>query len=356
MASLDSLPPDQRAVLQLVLQRGRTYDDIAQLLSIDRAAVRERALSALDALGPQTRVTADRRALITDYLLGQLPPKVADGTRDRLASSASERAWARVLASELAPLAGGKLPEIPAEGARAPTPEAGPAATTAAAASAAAGAPAPTPAPAPEPVEPADKQAGTRRIRPDYGAPSPEPARDRPGGSRTGGAILIGVGVLIVVVVVVVILATSGGGKKHQPAAVASTTTTSAATTSSTPTTSTGATPVAQFNLRSPSNPKTVGVVIVLQQAGKEGIAIRATNVPPNGKHDAYAVWLYNSPSDAQLLGFVSPGVTSNGQLSTAGALPSNASHFSQMLVTLETQAKPKQPGNVVLKGALKLH
>ncbi len=56
MASLDSLPPDQRAVLQLVLQRGRSYDDIAQLLSIDRAAVRDRALAAFDALGPQTRV------------------------------------------------------------------------------------------------------------------------------------------------------------------------------------------------------------------------------------------------------------------------------------------------------------
>ena len=52
MASLDSLPADQRAVLQLVLQRGRSYDDIAKLLSIDRAAVRQRALAALDALGP----------------------------------------------------------------------------------------------------------------------------------------------------------------------------------------------------------------------------------------------------------------------------------------------------------------
>jgi len=46
MASLDDLPADQRAVLQLVLQRGRTYDEIARLLSIDRAAVRARALAA----------------------------------------------------------------------------------------------------------------------------------------------------------------------------------------------------------------------------------------------------------------------------------------------------------------------
>src|SRR5689334_16007882 len=89
MASLDSLPPDQRAVLQLVLQRGRSYDDIAQMLSIDRAAVRQRALAAFDAIGPRTGVEADRRALITDYLLGQLPDAVAADTRNRLASSAS---------------------------------------------------------------------------------------------------------------------------------------------------------------------------------------------------------------------------------------------------------------------------
>ena len=122
MASLDSLPPDQRAVLQLVLQRGRSYDEIAQMLSIDRAAVRERALNAFDGLGPSTRVPAERRALITDYLLGQLPEKVADDTHRGLAESANERAWARVVASELGTLAAGPLPEIPTDGAGARRP------------------------------------------------------------------------------------------------------------------------------------------------------------------------------------------------------------------------------------------
>ncbi len=61
MASIDSLPADQRAVLQLVLQRGRSYEEIANMLSIDRAAVRDRALAAFDALGPQTHVEPQRR-------------------------------------------------------------------------------------------------------------------------------------------------------------------------------------------------------------------------------------------------------------------------------------------------------
>src|SRR5947209_279793 len=129
MPSIDALPPDQRAVLELVLRRGRTYDEIAQLLSIDRAGVRQRALSALDALGPDADVPAERRALITDYLLGALPPRVTEQVRQRLGQSAPERAWARVIAAELDPITSRPLPEIPADAAasrpepRSPEPE-----------------------------------------------------------------------------------------------------------------------------------------------------------------------------------------------------------------------------------------
>src|ERR1700759_1765518 len=84
MGSLDTLSPDQRAVLDLVLQRGRSYDDIARRLAIDRAAVRARALAAFDELGPDTGIAPESRALITDYLLGQLPERVAEQTRARL--------------------------------------------------------------------------------------------------------------------------------------------------------------------------------------------------------------------------------------------------------------------------------
>ncbi|HKO28902.1 MAG TPA: sigma factor-like helix-turn-helix DNA-binding protein, partial [Solirubrobacteraceae bacterium] len=114
MASLDNLPPDQRAVLQMVLARGRSYDQIAKMLQIDRADVRQRALRGLDALGPSTRVPAERRESITDYLLGQLTPGEQDETREELARSPSERAWARVVASELQSLTEDPLPEIPA--------------------------------------------------------------------------------------------------------------------------------------------------------------------------------------------------------------------------------------------------
>src|SRR5258708_19085185 len=107
MAFFASLPAEQRAVVELVLRRGRNYDEIAELLSIDRAGVRERALAALDALGPQTGVPAERRALITDYLLGALPAGVAADFAERLASSPSQRAYARVCITHPQPLASG---------------------------------------------------------------------------------------------------------------------------------------------------------------------------------------------------------------------------------------------------------
>ena len=73
MPSLDNLPGDQRAVLEMVLARGRSYDEIARLLSLDRAKVRERAQIAVDTIGPHTEVPPEQQHRIADYLLGQLP-------------------------------------------------------------------------------------------------------------------------------------------------------------------------------------------------------------------------------------------------------------------------------------------
>ncbi|MDQ6605876.1 MAG: hypothetical protein M3Z06_04925 [Actinomycetota bacterium] len=354
MASLDSLPPDQRAVLQLVLQRGRSYDQIAQMLSIDRAAVRERALAAFDAIGPQTRVGPERRALITDYLLGQLPPRVAEQTHDRLGESATERAWARVLASELGSLAQEPLPEIPVDASRRSH----------------LGAPAPQDSGA-EPVAVGSGAEPPRQAAPDPGSRDPSDQGPAPS-SRRGGAILLGLGALVAIIVVVIIIATSGGSdSKHSNAStstsVASTPTTpttastptTATTPSPTPTTGTGTTAakvIGQVNLSSPTSAKGVtGVAQVVQQGSQVGVVIVAQGVPANTKHDAYAVWLYNSASNSKFLGFVNPGVKADGKLQTAGVLPTNASSYKQLLVTDETQPKPAAPGKIVLQGAISI-
>jgi hypothetical protein len=321
MASLNTLPPDQRAVLELVLQRGRSYDEIAELLGIDRAGVRQRALSALDALGPQTGVPSERRALITDYLLGALPQRVGEEVRQRLAESPGERAWARVIASELAPIARQPLPEIPVEAA----------------------------APARAEERPARRE---RRRAPE---PAAAPAA-KPPASRRGGALLLAGAALIVAAVIAALVASSGGSStKTTSQANAGTTAARTGTGTTAPTTSTNSQVLAQINLNAPTGGKAKGIAEVLRQQGRTGVAIVAQGLVPNTKSppNAYAVWLYNSPSDARLLGFVNPSVGTNGRLQTAGGFPTNASHFHQLLITLETQSNPKTPGTIVLQGTL---
>ncbi|MGP0033237.1 MAG: sigma factor-like helix-turn-helix DNA-binding protein [Solirubrobacteraceae bacterium] len=336
MASLDSLTPDQRAVLDLVLRRGRSYDDIAQLLAIDRAAVRARALAAFDAIGPETGISPESRALVTDYLLGQLPERVAEQTRERLAGSPYDRAWARVVASELEPLAAEPLPEIP-DGSRA---------RSAAATSSEAEATAPK-------TRTTGSEAGPREAR------RHPRLSDRPS-SRRGGAILLGVGVLVVVVVVVVLLTVIGGGSsKKQPTTAASNPSTTAHTTTGGSTTGTTGTKsqaqiVAQVNLNPPSGTgSSKGVGLVVKDGSAYGLIIEAQNVAPNS-HNAYAVWLSNSSTDTLRLGFVNPAVGKTGKLQVGTGLPTNAGHYKELLLTLETQSNPKTPGQVVLEGAFK--
>jgi len=346
MASLDALAPDQRAVLDLVLHRGRSYDDIARLLAIDRAAVRARALAAFDELGPDTGIADESRALITDYLLGQLPERVAEQTRERLASSPYERAWARVLASELAPMASSPLPEIP-DATRARSD-----------ARSEAGADAGT-----SPVAPGAQRESPRRER---AARRPPRLSDRPS-SRLGGAIMLIVGALIVVAVVVVLAVVLSGGSSSKSsssltAGPATNPTTSAGATTGATATGTGTTGagtgttqaqvVAQNNLNPPSAGSSTakGVGVVVKVGRVYGIVIEAQNVAPNN-HNVYAAWLYNSASDVYRLGFVSPLVGKSGRLEVGSPLPTNAGHFKQLLLSLETQSNPKTPGTIVLQG-----
>src|SRR3954447_3176528 len=125
MSRLDALPADQKSVLQLLLRQGKGYDDLSGLLRLDADEVRSRAYDALDTLGPGAGgLDAERRHEIADWLLGQRDPEEAAATR-ALGEAAAPRAfvdgstagrvWAHGVARELDPLAGDRLPELPAE-------------------------------------------------------------------------------------------------------------------------------------------------------------------------------------------------------------------------------------------------
>jgi Anti-sigma-K factor rskA/Sigma-70, region 4 len=75
---LDRLPPDQRAVLSLVLERGKSYGEVADMLAIPESAVRDRAHAALDALAndPHQRQPSHPSSVAVSPTIGsiQAPP------------------------------------------------------------------------------------------------------------------------------------------------------------------------------------------------------------------------------------------------------------------------------------------
>ena len=369
MSALENLPPDQRAVLQMVLQRGRSYDEIAGLLSIERAAVRQRALDAFEELAPAHVLPGPESGLVTDYLLGQLPDRVAEQVHAYLQASESDRAWAHAVADALAPLAARALPEIPVGaplGADAsPASELERDSDPPREAADPRGEPATVQAEArPRPDKPPSVAAAAAVGDDPWGRAASRSrttqGREPRPSSRRGGAILLStIGVVIVAVVVIVALTSGGtpprrGGSITPPAQNAGTT---ATTTTTTATTATTPALLAQLNLKSPNGAaSTLGVAQVIREQGVTGVAILAQGVPANTAHNAYAVWLYNSATSFKFVGFVRNLVTKTGRLSAEGALPPGAAAYHRLLITLETQSKPSTPGEVVLSGPFREH
>lgn len=105
------LQGDQRALLQLLCQRGQSYEDIAGLLGGTPDDVRERARAALSEIGG---ADPDAEVGLTDYLLGQADPiGRADAIR-HLQGDPEALALARRIQSGLAEIAPeAKQPNLP---------------------------------------------------------------------------------------------------------------------------------------------------------------------------------------------------------------------------------------------------
>jgi Sigma-70, region 4 len=305
MARLDQLPPDQRAVLQLLLKQGKSYGDIASVLRIERSAVKARAHDALSALGPEeTDLSEDRRDEIGDYLLGQQDEGQRAATRSFLEGSPAGRAWARVVSSELRELAPDGLPDIPGEGAE------------------------------------LDEAADALEARK---AAHSEQERS----SKVGGVILIA-GLAIAIAVVLILLLSGGSDDKKGTGPVGGTTSTQPASTSTTPQVE------AQINLFPPGGgKKPLGVANVVTQQGQRGIALVGQDLPPTAGKFAYAMWLENASSTAKRLGFFG-AVKKNGRMQGFVLAPSDFANYTKIVVTRETQRNPTVPGPVVLTGDLK--
>jgi hypothetical protein len=108
-----AITPDQQATLQLLLERGQGYGDLAKLLGQDEAEVRARARAALTELGG---ADPDRNVGLTDYLLGQADPiGRADASRHLREDPADHRLAAELSETLRAMFPAAELPRLPGE-------------------------------------------------------------------------------------------------------------------------------------------------------------------------------------------------------------------------------------------------
>ena len=86
MATFDQLSPEQRAIVELVLQQGKTYPELADMLGMPESRVRELARDALVELAPVSvrGVEEDWRGQLADYVLGQQSGPEAPATKRHL--------------------------------------------------------------------------------------------------------------------------------------------------------------------------------------------------------------------------------------------------------------------------------
>src|SRR4051812_50101200 len=97
MATFDQLSADQRAIVELVLQRGKSYDELAELLGMPEDRVRELARDALITLTPVTagQVEADWRGQLAGYVLGEQTGPPGTAAKGQLRPSGAAPAWGR---------------------------------------------------------------------------------------------------------------------------------------------------------------------------------------------------------------------------------------------------------------------
>jgi hypothetical protein len=317
MATFDQLPAEQRAILELVVGRGQTYDELSGMLGMPTARVRELAREALGELAPATaaRVDADWRGQIADYVLGQQTGPEATATKGHFKRSEPARAWAYSLLDSLGHLyPNGSMPEIPeADGSAAAAP--------------------PPPVSTPEPPARAPTPP-----RPQSTVRSPQ--------TRSAGALspaaqtivrrrrIIG-GAIALIVVVLAILAIAGvfsGGGGNKTAADTTPTTTGVPTKF-----------LKEGVLRPVGNSQGTQVQLVVQ----------ATKLQPTDRQTAYEVWLYNSSSDAAQLG--AQFTDTQGNLQGRGAVPANWRNFKYVVLSREkVGTNPKTPSALVLRAQLR--
>lgn len=327
------LTDDQRAMLQLLLQRGQSYEDIASLLGLDVEQVRSRARAALTEIGGED---PDRDVSLTDYLLGQADPIGRADAARQLGSDPKARDLAERLATQLRVLApGAELPDLAG-------------ADSGAAKAKEARAPAPKPS-GEAAAAPATPQAG--------GGLAATLTRNQ----RQVIAGLVGIGILITVVVLAIAGVFGGGSDDNS----------SSASDNSSQQNSSNASNLTRAVLTSQDGSNAEGVAVFAQVRNQPVLQINVTDLKPTGAGEGYVIWLYGGPSQAFPL--VRQAVRENGQLRGAAPIPnqliqalqqglfdsidvslaSNAQINAALRQARQSQQLPRYAGQSVVRGPI---
>ncbi|MEA2332780.1 MAG: hypothetical protein QOH58_2918 [Thermoleophilaceae bacterium] len=300
MATFDQLSDEQRAIVELVLQQGKSYDELAGMLGIPEARVRELARDALVDLAPVSvrGVEEDWRGQLADYVLGQQAGPEATATRGHLRRSEAARSWTRSLLDSLEQLyADAGLPEIP-DGERGSRRAAAPA----------------RPAGERSPLAPAGGGTVQRR--------------------RILAAAAAAVLILLVVLVWPVGLLTGGDGDG-------------------------GSADAGQdAGGDAPISTQMEGAAVIAKQGGKTQILVTAQGLEPSTDSSAYQVWLYDSEAKRKSLG--ATVTDQQGNLQVVGELPAGYEQYkfidvTSVAVTGQGDSQSFENGPSVLRGLLEL-
>ena len=307
MATFDQLSDEQRAIVELVLQQGKSYDELSDLLALPERRVRELARDALVDLAPISArgVEEDWRGQLADYVLGQQAGPEVTATRGHLRRSEAARIWTRSLLDSLEQLyRNGSLPAIP-EGERGR--ERG-----------------------------SQRRLTASRTGETAGATAGEAINRRWIMAAAGVIALLAVGILVWPGAVL-----TGGDDGEGGAASGSN---------------------ASGSQGAGAQPATIpggrqGQAIIAEQGGKTQIIVTATGLEPSTPRTAYQVWLYNSDQDRKSLG--ATVTNQQGSLQSGTQLPADYRKYSFIDVTsVSVQGSNRQSfrtGPSVLRGLLEL-
>jgi hypothetical protein len=330
MATFDQLAADQRAIIEIVLKQGRSYEQIGSMLDLPPTRVRELARDALGELAPFTAdfVDPDWRGQLADYVLGQQTGPEAQATRGHLRRSEPARIWAYSLLDALDDFyAEGDRPDIPhgeaASALRSRVRGRDEGAANGEAPTAALGTP----------------SAGLRGGRAGL-SPAARTALLR---RRIAGGL--GTAVIVALLVFGGLKLFGGDDDKKASGSSGSTTSTSASQADG------QGQIVAEAALAPIGSFKGQGAAIVYQ-SGNQSLLVMRAKLPPSKGNKKYLIWLYNS--EKQLAPVAGDVTDKQGNFQGAQALPQGWENFKFIDVTYQSASSKKlRHGTSVMRGPL---